>query len=497
MITLQPTPLRTVLLFSLTLVVAAALGVATPALAAKGGGGGGGKPAKTYSVGGNLAGLQTGDTVTLLNNGADALSVDADGSFTFGTTLPQDATYEVTVSSASAGVTCEVSNGSGTITRSNINNVSVTCSNSGPDPTYSVSGTVSGLSGSVTLQNNGGDNLVRATNGDFSFATELASGAAYNVTVAVAPTGQTCAVDNGAGNISDADITNVSVTCQTTSVSATRLEGAGDSIMRGYNASCTGNTGFFDLFCYSGGDQNQNSFHDGSSSGVNSLLDRYLAQTAGFSGGKSASASGSEMTDPGKNNFAAQAAAIVAASSQPLITVVELGGNDLCNRSSGADLYSDTQWQSAVDAGLQTLVNGLPDGSTVYLSSVPRVQDLRRVGLAKQASTSGVNCENFWQSFDVCSIATSSDTFFSQLDERQQAYNMILAERASYFNGLAGSTGVEVIAESQAAIDDPSRETVGNFAFTPAEMNGGDCFHPSVAGQNKLSQILWSNRPGN
>ncbi|HEY3946397.1 MAG TPA: Ig-like domain-containing protein, partial [Solirubrobacteraceae bacterium] len=59
---------------------------------------------------------------------------------------------------------------------------------------YSVGGTVSGLSGMVVLQDNGGDDLSVSRNGAFSFATRLASGAAYNVTVKTNPSGQTCSV---------------------------------------------------------------------------------------------------------------------------------------------------------------------------------------------------------------------------------------------------------------------------------------------------------------
>ncbi|MGD8907553.1 MAG: hypothetical protein PVG58_11705, partial [Gammaproteobacteria bacterium] len=51
-----------------------------------------------------------------------------------------------------------------------------------------------------------------------------------------------------------------------------RVEGAGDSIMRGYNATCDGNTGLFDFLCYGGGDQPENSFLDGSSSSVESVV---------------------------------------------------------------------------------------------------------------------------------------------------------------------------------------------------------------------------------
>ncbi len=39
--------------------------------------------------------------------------------------------------------------------------------------TYSVGGTVSGLSGSVVLQDNGGDDLTVSANGPFAFATQL------------------------------------------------------------------------------------------------------------------------------------------------------------------------------------------------------------------------------------------------------------------------------------------------------------------------------------
>jgi hypothetical protein len=67
------------------------------------------------------------------------------------------------------------------------------------------------------LQDNGGDNLTLTANGTFTFATPLASGTAYNVTVQTSPTGQTCTVTSGTGTIGSANITNVTVTCATKS----------------------------------------------------------------------------------------------------------------------------------------------------------------------------------------------------------------------------------------------------------------------------------------
>jgi hypothetical protein len=82
---------------------------------------------------------------------------------------------------------------------------------------YSVGGTVSGLSGTVVLQDNGGDNVSVSANGSFTFPTSLASGAGYNVTVLTNPSGQTCTVANGSGTVASASVTNVAVSCTATS----------------------------------------------------------------------------------------------------------------------------------------------------------------------------------------------------------------------------------------------------------------------------------------
>ncbi len=78
----------------------------------------------------------------------------------------------------------------------------------------------------MVLQDNGADNLTVTANGSFTFATLLAPGAAYNVSVATNPTGQTCTVTNGSGTVGTANITNVSVTCTTIT---TQTGGGGSS----------------------------------------------------------------------------------------------------------------------------------------------------------------------------------------------------------------------------------------------------------------------------
>ncbi|MCX7632803.1 MAG: hypothetical protein N2Z22_05680, partial [Turneriella sp.] len=66
---------------------------------------------------------------------------------------------------------------------------------------FTVGGTVSGLSGILVLQNNGGDNLTLNSNGSFVFATSLPTGAVYDVTVLANPAGQVCHVRDNQGTI--------------------------------------------------------------------------------------------------------------------------------------------------------------------------------------------------------------------------------------------------------------------------------------------------------
>lgn len=82
-----------------------------------------------------------------------------------------------------------------------------------PPATYTIGGMISGLSGTVVLQNNGGDNLSVSVNNGFTFATAIGSGAAYNVTVLTQPAGQLCKVSNGVGLVDSANVTDVSISC--------------------------------------------------------------------------------------------------------------------------------------------------------------------------------------------------------------------------------------------------------------------------------------------
>jgi len=81
-------------------------------------------------------------------------------------------------------------------------------------PSYTVGGTVSGLNGTVLLQDNASDTLSVSANGGFTFGTPVPAGSAYSVMVKNEPPGQTCSIANGTGTIGSSNVTNVGVLCQ-------------------------------------------------------------------------------------------------------------------------------------------------------------------------------------------------------------------------------------------------------------------------------------------
>ncbi len=170
-------------------------------------GSGDGSAIFTYTVGGTVSGLS--GTLTLQLNGGEELDITANGSFAFATRLGSGEDYSVTVATQPSNQTCTVINGSGTIPGADLTGILVFCS----ADTYRVGGTVSGLTGTLTLQNNGSDDLDVSGDGGFTFATAIADGASYNVTVLTHPDGQTCSMTNGTGTVSGADVTDVAVAC--------------------------------------------------------------------------------------------------------------------------------------------------------------------------------------------------------------------------------------------------------------------------------------------
>ncbi len=91
------------------------------------------------------------------------------------------------------------------------------CGGGGGDdrPSYALGGSVSGLASgqTVALANSGGEEVVVAANGGFTFARPLVDGSAYAVAVQTAPAGAGCVVRNGTGAVAGAAVNTVAVRC--------------------------------------------------------------------------------------------------------------------------------------------------------------------------------------------------------------------------------------------------------------------------------------------
>jgi large repetitive protein len=171
----------------------------------------------TYKVGGTVTGL--GSSVALMN-GSDTVVLSANGPFVFPTKIASGGTYAVSVTDQPTNPTqiCTVGGGSGTVAGADATGVTISCVTS----TYAVGGLVTGLSGSgLTLEDNGGDDLVVSANGTFTFPTPVPSGGNYLISIKAQPSGptQTCVLAGASGSIGAAPVTSVSVNCSINSYS--------------------------------------------------------------------------------------------------------------------------------------------------------------------------------------------------------------------------------------------------------------------------------------
>ena len=161
----------------------------------------------TFTYSWALTTVPTGSTATLASATAASPSFKADvaGSYVATMTIT-DGSSNVATSS----VTLTACNAS-----SNTSNPFVNCGGGSSTPTYTIGGTVSGLtSGSLVLKNNNGDDLtISANSTSFTFTTALASGTAYSVTAGTRPSRLACDITNNTGTIASANVTGVTITC--------------------------------------------------------------------------------------------------------------------------------------------------------------------------------------------------------------------------------------------------------------------------------------------
>lgn len=173
------------------------------------GGGEEADPGAGHYASGVLTGLKAGNSV-LISSGQQGVTLNADGTYRFGR-FPAGTVYNVTAKSTSDAQVCNVTNGTGQIGGVDIDNIVVNCVD-----TFSIGGSLSGYTGgngAVKVALNGGEPLSLTADGNFAFATRLASGASYNVALASVPETLVCTLTNGSGLVASTDVTSVAVAC--------------------------------------------------------------------------------------------------------------------------------------------------------------------------------------------------------------------------------------------------------------------------------------------
>ncbi len=165
---------------------------------------------RTFTVGGTISGLTVAGLV--LANGSDTLSVPAGASsFTMPAGVAFGSSYAITVTAQPTGLTCDVTNGTGTVSAQAVTNIAVKCT----DPPLTVGGSISGLENAtgLVLTNGTSTDIVPASATSFALEAPVSAGSVYVVRVQSQPTGMTCSAGNGSGTMPTHNVTDVSIIC--------------------------------------------------------------------------------------------------------------------------------------------------------------------------------------------------------------------------------------------------------------------------------------------
>lgn len=147
--------------------------------------------------------------------------------------------------------------------------------------------------------------------------------------------------------------------------------------------------------------------------------------------GRSVSVSGAQMVG-GADSAAVQAGRICQQAVKPDRIVLLLGANDVCNRSTVADLYPVDTFRAALKAALDAL---------------------------------------------------------AQIGARIDAYNHALAAEVADADAAHG--GLAGVRFTTDWVGTAPGTSAGTHAFGPADVSDVDCFHPSVTAQRRLACIAW------
>lgn len=168
-------------------------------------------------------------------------------------------------------------------------------------------------------------------------------------------------------------------------------------------------------------------------------------------------------------------------------TTVLLGSNDVC-ASSPAALPTDAQFEQNMRAGMDQLMNNLPNGATVLVAGIPDIEGIYQIGLNKNI-LGIVNCSAVWSIATICQSMLASentDADRQYVKSRNLGYNTILQSVTADYQAQSTSLGKNLFFQYN------DGTTAG---FTNTEISDIDCFHPSELGQESIARETWQKGP--
>lgn len=235
------------------------------------------------------------------------------------------------------------------------------------------------------------------------------------------------------------------------------IASAGDSITRAFN---TGSDPFLDAPA--------NSWSTGTNSTVQSQYLRILANNPAIKDKNyNLARTGAKVQDlPGM-------ADAINGLQVEYVTIL-IGANDVCTSSESSMTPVET-FRAKFQEGMQRLSSGTPN-ARIYVASIPNIYNLWSV------LKNNYSARFTWSLASICQSMLANPGSTSQTD-------MARRERVRQRNIDFNTVLQEVCAQyPQCRFDN---NAIFNTVFAASDVSTRDYFHPSIAGQTKLSNVAW------
>jgi lysophospholipase L1-like esterase len=198
--------------------------------------------------------------------------------------------------------------------------------------------------------------------------------------------------------------------------------------------------------------------------GIRSHYERLLAIEPGIYGHNYNDArAGARMRD-------ALGQAQMAVTQHADYVTILMGANDVCT-SSPATMTSADDFRAQFTAAMNALATGLPEGSHVFVASIPNIYRLW------QLFQTDAIAQLVWYGAQICQSMLS--VYNTEADRqavlaREQAFNQALADVCGQYTNCRFDNFA-----------------VFNYVFGSGQVSKLDYFHPSLSGQAALASLTW------